>query len=318
LYVILGLIALGIIIALAKHVLFNPRVNSVLSIIVFFFGFAYAGISWVLYAIVVFDCILDIVNAKRYYEDISDEIDKLYLTKSLTSLVTLGIARIVFLLIVNPILSHSVKSDIKKRLTANHPLPYESEYSNLKKKNYYYSKQIRKIYKNGVIVSNIETVDTEARISRIKLNNSYPEKLIGKLVDMVAGDKEVKRNREVAEQWLRQSSLQEQYAYINSQLFNQYPILITDAMAKRGCLSPRDMRDFEELEPLNLTLSLGSGAGWSEYFIIQALSPLVADEEYEDNSFSDNPLENHQYRYSKSSKNMPSIDADNDPLFALD
>ena len=320
---IIAFVVIILLILLGKYILFSPRVNSVITIIWFAIIVIHAPGSIVLIIIPIIDCIRDIMIAEDYYEDLEIGIDKLFMIKSLTSILTLGFARVIFLFIVGPIISRSVSSDIKKKIAAGQPMPYKSLYSKLKARNYYYAKKINMLEQEGVVIANIKTVDDEANIRRKKFDELYPEKLLAKLTDMVAGDKEIKEKRKEAEKKLKPWSIKECYAYLSFAVFEQYPKLISEVMSKKGTYSPSVIKDFKELKDLQLPLVFNSGNDksmeWSEFFIIQALQPLVADGIFEDNDFSDNDaLNTHAYRYSKSEVPMPSIDASNDPLLALD
>lgn len=84
------------------------------------------------------------------------------------------------------------------------------------------------------------------------------------------------------------------------------------------------IKTFSELGTLNLLYPVTENTKdrlteWSEFFIIQALQPLVAQGIFEDDDFNDNDaMDNHAYQYVESKVSMPSINADEDPRFALD
>lgn len=347
-YIIIIMIVLLIIITLAKHILFNPKVNAVLGMIVpaicllmlpviLVESALTAGILGLIIGVLVesiiilvpavltiIDCLRDFLFAEECYKSIDVGIDKFFVVKGLLSLFTFGFARIVFIVIVNPIISYMVSSEIENRIAKGEPLPASKHFSSLEIKNYYYKKHIEKLETEGMLVSNINTVDSEAEIQRKKLDKLYPEKIVAKIVDMIAGDAELKRRRKSAEEKLSSLSITKNYAYLKKDTFNQFSQLISEAMANKGHCSVSDIKKFEELNPLRLTMPLAIAANdqnteWGEYFIIQALQPLVADGIFDDNDFNDNNVfDNHVYHFTKSSKSMPSIDGDSDPRFALD
>lgn len=89
-YLIIAIIVIALAIFLLKHILFNPRLNSVLNII----GFAaLIVLSWntvyssaiIIFVIAIIDCIRDIVLAEDIYEDVDIAIDPLYAIKSILS-----------------------------------------------------------------------------------------------------------------------------------------------------------------------------------------------------------------------------------------
>lgn len=331
-----GIFALSFVIALGALILFHPQVNAVLSLAFFlFYLWLYVtmptpvpGVLFLFLGLMILDCIHDIVLYKRYYRkfDTSDDtiytFDKLFVIKSLTSLLTGGYARPIFFLVVGPLLSRSTAVDIQRKLQAGKPLPDSSLYSKLQAKNYYYAKQIGKLEQSGAVTGNSATVTSEAVVRREKLKKLYPQKMMAKLTDMVAGDKTVKENRDRAEKELQPQALKSCCAYLGTSVFEKFPQRITDVMADKGCYSATQIKDFEELKDLPLMVPLGtdrSNVAWSEYFIIQALQPLVAEGIFEDNDFNDNDaLDNHAYRYIKSTKPMPSQSPETNPLLALD
>ena len=323
--VIIGIVCLIIFILLARSILFNPRVNSVLHLLAVIY-ILYIGINSgsplliLLSLIIIIDCIRDIVMAKKYYRDIDISVDKLFVIKSLTAIPLLLTSRIIFLLFVYPLISLSVSSDFRRKIKSGHPLPHKSLYSKLEARNYYFGKLIDKALKKSNIVGNIETVDEEAKISRIKLANLYPEKILAMIIDLLPNEK--KEKRKAAENALSRWDIKNNYAYLPSAVFEKYPGLITEVMSQKGVVPPWGLSRFEELKPLSLSIPIGydnnERTRWGEYFIVKALNPLVSDGTFEDLDFSDEILDNHAYRYSKSKVTMPSIDANNDPRFALD
>jgi len=66
------------------------------------------------FLIPVIDCVRDILIAPKYYELYENQLDKLYVVKSLTSIFTFGLARSVFLLVVHPFIAYSVRRELKK------------------------------------------------------------------------------------------------------------------------------------------------------------------------------------------------------------
>lgn len=342
-YIIIFIIALLVIIFLGEQILFNPKVNAVISIIITGISIGFLimyfkenatdktvdiismGILLVPMIIILIDCLRDIILAEKCYKDINVGIDKLFMVKSLLSLFTFGFARIVFLFIIGPIISCMVSWEIKMRIKKEEPLPCSTHFSKLEMKNYYYKKRVEKLENKGILVSNIKTVESEAIVRRKKLEKLYPEKLVAKIVDMVAGDVELKNKRKNAEAKLSSWSLEKNYAYLKKEVFSQFPQLIIEAMEERGYCSVSDIKNFEELrslkleDPIFLAAYNNKSTEWGEYFIIQALQPLVVDGTFEDNDFNDSDVfDNHAYHYTKSLKSMPSIDGDSDPRFALD
>lgn len=315
------------VVALIGYALFEPRFNSILSIIYFIWAgikIREIGMDYLLLFVLtgIVDCIRDIVIAKDCYKSMDVEIDKFYLVKSLITIFTLGLGRTIFLLVVNPVMNIAVSKDIKQQVRDGKALPDASFYSKLKAVNYCYGKQIGKLEREGVVVSNKNTVDSETKIRREKLEKLYPKKMLDKIVDKLAGDKVLKEKRENAEKSLQ--SMNKCYAYLSTAVFEQYPKALTMVMSVKGRYSVSVISKFQELKPYNLMqpikgISEDRNQEWSEYFIIQALQPLVAEGIFDDMDLNDNDaMDNHAYQYTKSTVTMPSIDGDQDPRFALD
>lgn len=327
-YVIIGLIAIVAIILLIKFILFSPRANSVVMIIALIVGFILTlgntplTVIFIINIISIIDCIRDIVIAPEYYDDYG--VDDLFALKSLLSLVTFGLARAVFLCIVGPAISYSVKSDIEERIRLNKPLPHKDMY-NLPAKNYYYKKYIEGLKITKQIVSNENTVNEETKIRRQDLDKLYPKKVVEKIVDTVAGDKEKKSIRKICEEKLTSKVVKENYAYISKEAYDKLPELIIQGMTKKSMLSSRTICSLEELKPLNTTEPLkkwgkdNPDASWSEYFIIEVLEKLKKEGKFESaNNDDSDPFNNPAYRYKKSEVEVKSINAEDNPLLALD
>ncbi|MBD5140940.1 MAG: hypothetical protein HDT25_05945 [Ruminococcus sp.] len=318
-YIIIAIIVIALIVFLLKHVLFNPRINSVLNIVGFI---ALIVLSWntpyrsavIIFAIAIIDCIRDIVLAEDLYEDIEISIDPLYAIKSILSILTLGLIRVIFLLIFVPCVSLAASSAINRKLKSGYPFIEES--SRGSNYSYFEERKIDKLKARGKIVSNEETLKSEMRKSRARLDKLYPEKFVGKVIDVVAGDKDMKKRRKDAESRINNSG----GAYISKETFEKYPQALIEAMSQRSVCSPSDIKDFEELRSFHFNEQCaGDGQKWAVYFIIQALQPLVEIGEFTDDILNDNDvLDNHAYQYVRSNVQMASIDGDNDPRLALD
>lgn len=331
--IIVVIVIIGLLLKLGKHVLFNPRVNSILTLIgvvvVAIIGIQYIGANFFFglpaIIIIIVDCVRDIMISPDFYSDVEVRIDKLYMAKSLTSLFTYGSSRLVFFLIVQPCLSYSVKKEIQRRIDAWKPLPDSEFFDDLKAKEYYYQKHIDKLLDEGVIVSNIYTVDETVKSRRELLDKLYPKKIVAKIADAVAGDKDAKDIRKKCEKKLASDRIKQYYAYISTEAYDKLKDILIETMSSKGNCSSCNIVHFPELKVFHPDISISKTAfynatsAWSEYFVIQTLSSLVKENLFEENNFNDNdPFDNPAYRYAKSTVKMPSIDADNDPLLALD
>lgn len=333
-YLIIGIIAIVVAFSLGVLLLkgifyallfglFHPKVNSIIYLIFFLLLGVLslqqgAVLQLLLIAIVIFDCVLDIRRSISYYicpNTLNPRVDKLYLAKSLTSLLTFGFSRIVFCLIVGPYISFGVLSDIKKKIAEGQPLPAYPPYLGLQAKRYYYSHHIRAIEKKGGLIYNGGTINSETEVIQQRLQDLYPKSLMQKLAEKFTANEESKDLRERLSQKI--SDGHRAYAYLRADVYERYARLIPEAMLTKTCYSPSDIKNFEELSELNLTAPVNGGTSWGEYFIIQALQPLVDNGTFMDHDISDG-ADIHAYQHTGSTKPMPSIDADNNPLFALD
>lgn len=273
--------------------------------------------------LIMIDCIMDIVRGTQYYDVCIEydyiRTDEFYIIKSLISLVTVGFARIVYLLLVHPILRHQVVSDMKKKLSAGYPLP-PNRYYYSRAKIYHYNKYIDKLKKKGAIVSNKETVDEETNRRREKLEGMYPQNRVAKLADKFTGDKAAKARREEAAKKLFGYG-PNAYAYVSTSVYQKYPQVIMEAMSTRGRLSLSDIIRLEEFKPFMLPFEMSKNAPyeWIEFFVVQALQPLVNNGVFTDEELNDEDVfDNHVYWYVNSKKPLVVINCDDDPLLALD
>lgn len=312
--------------------LFSPVLNSVLSIpyFVFIMIFLCHPITIILSVIAIADCIRDITLSKVIYNYSFDRelstYDKKYVRKSILGIFTFGYVRVIYTMVVNPIIYGNIKSEIKKKMLNGDPLPYnEKNYSGDLVKNYYYSKFIQKLTRQGNLISNKETVDAEINIIRERLEKMYPKKLIEKAIDKFAGDEEVKRMREKAEKRLLSYGVK-YYAYIPDSLYKVLPDKVSKAMSDKAPMSLYDIMQLDDvretIHPLVINANCRdydqNNREWGCFFVIQALKPLVEDGTYEDKDITDKPLEVHIYEYKHSTKKIKSINANENPALCLD
>lgn len=299
------------IVGIFKAILFGPRVNSILTAFLALYlifsntplftgGFKLP--SRVLWMLCILDCIRDVMVAEDYYD--SCDLDPLYVTKSISSIFTLGMSRGFFLLLVGPILHHSVKQSLRDAVEGGRPI-YSCSSKKLKAQKYYYKRELECLLNNEELVSNEKTLQEEVARAEKKLDKLYPKTLMATIIDTVAGDDEVKKQRERNQRAL--SSLRFSQAYLGKAAFGQIAPATVEAMRDKGSLCVADMLQLKELEHFR-------SAG--EAFMVQALRPLVENGTFLDEDISDDPLESHAYLYAQSSKRRKAIDASSDPRFA--
>lgn len=341
-YIIIAIFVIALVVVVAKYVLFHPQINSVISVICLIWMLVYVSTAvpqlafsaFILLLIPIIDCIRDVIIAPKYYgTNIEYELDKLYVIKSLTSLFTVGFARYIFFLVIDPHIARSVKRSLKREIRAGRKLTgctgRQGEHIGWRimggARWYHFNKQVKQLEKKGIAISNRETEALETEKSQKKLEGLYPKKLMDKMLDKVAGNEEIKLNRNRAEQLLR---LEPATSYLPVSTFEKIPHLVIDAMSNKGVCPLSEIKYFPELQSLNLVKPLKDGEHnwyemhsdrWFDCFIIQALQPLVADGTFVDDDFNDkDPLDCHAYRYTKSAKPMMSQSPETNPDLALD
>lgn len=304
------------IIKFIKTILFSPNVNSVLTIIFTacflfskesLFNDSLQPLCRVLWWLCIADCLRDLgVSESYYYCEAAYKIDPLYAIKSITSIFTLGMSRGVFLLVVGPLIHHSVKRSLYERMDSGQLVSPYCPGRSIRAQDHYYDQELEKLVQNGKLVSNENTLRDEIARSTKKLDKFYPKTVREKILDALAGDKEAKEQR--ANSKVELSHWGFSRAYLSKAVFEQIPRAVEEAMKDKGTLCVADIVKLKELERFNLD---GAGA-----FVIQALEPLVENGTFLDDDISDNPLENHAYQYANSTKKRKSIDASSDPRFA--
>lgn len=300
---------------LINNIFFDPRVNSVITIIfsvcylisdTTLFSEGLRPLCKVLWILSIIDCVRDFVAGEDYYRTPRDP---LYVIKSITSILTLGMSRGFFFLVVGPLIHYGETKALREAVESGQPVsPCCS--GSLRAQEYYYDMELEWLLKQGKLVSNEKTVREEIARSQRKLDKLYPKKFLEKIVDAVAGDDEVKEQRDRGEAGIKR--LRYSRTYISKAVYDQIPNALVEAMRDKGTLCAADIIKLEELERFDF----GKGC-CGETFLIQALEPLVENGTFLDDDISDDPLENHAYRYAHSSKQKKSIDASSDPRFAL-
>ncbi len=326
-YIIIGIIAIVVVVIVIKYLigailylLFNPRLNSVINIIglivliVLVWNTNYRAAS-IVFGIAIIDCIRDIKLADKLYESFFDPV---YVKKSLLTIFTLGLARVIFLFIIVPGYSHKASSDIKKALDEGLPMKYYESRKDEFVSNYwyFYGKKLAELSENGTVISNAKTLHEEMAKSKERLEKMYPKKLMGKIVNAVAGSKEMKQMRDNAQNQIKYNRGK---AYLSAEAFKKIPQAITDAMSKRSLCSAAEIKDFKELKCLHFEEKIDNDTQWAVYFIIMALQPLVESGEFTDEIVNDNDvLDNHAYQYIRSEVKVNSIYGNANPLLALE
>lgn len=329
---ILGFIGLVLGIRLVWFLFSESGPNAFATIVLIIFA-AVKGSAWllILYLIPLLDCLRDMGVAMNSYNR-NVKTDKFFRAKALTSLVTLGFSRIIFFLILQPKARRMGLAALNQEIEAGGQVRgwYYREHKFLGGEMSYYARQkIKELEKEGKLVSNEDIGNTEFQKSHEKLEALYPKKFFEKMVDKFAGDAEVKEMREKS----RQKIIYYQgdgRLYLSSDTMQRLVGQICTAMSVKSSCPLAEIKYFPEVESLGLTDPLSDEERasedhqrdediWLDLFIIKALKPLVESGDFEDNDFNDrDPLDNHAYRYTKSTKAMLSQSPETNPALALD
>ena len=355
------LIAIVILYFCIKYVLFHVKINSVVCLLMYI-GLTVAIIVanqraplqlgiifWILLLLNIADCIRDLVVADEYYENISDEIDKLFAVKSVsTAVIIIGIViflfvvgclplrggqnasfrpyinllyiplipRAFFFLVIYRFQKTRVLQAINEKIKNDAPLPSLSWcFSNSKSAQYYYKTLMSTMSKSLDLVSNDAVVNREWNASRAKLDAKESKKLKDKIVmNLTQEGKKALAAMDYADNEL--NCYGSYKAAISRDVYNRYAEEILPVLkAKNGAFSPGDIKAFPELKHLNFYQSNGmvSNSKWADFFIIGILQEYAKNGLINQYDFSDKPLENHQYGVSVKSRN-----ASDDPRLALD
>lgn len=324
-YYIIAIIIVCVIIyyifKLIKYILFHPIVNGVITIIALLILSIVNGV-FVLAILPIIDCLRDIKLSDKIYNYNSDpdelEIDSFFAVKSILSVLTLGQARVIYFVIVYPLIKLRTKSKMKNDIKNNGYVRFVCSYNGQLAK-YYYQKNLDKMLNTGTWRTNQEYVYSERKKSAEKLEKLYPRKILAKIADQFSGDAEMKYNRSYAQKVLDRND--DFYCIcIPSEDWLRFTQLVVDNMANRGPMSAIHIARFSDFKELRFVdRQTDDNLQTLTYLIVSVLEPLVLSGEFNSFDFNDNdPLDNHSYQYARSTVEMKSIDGDNNPLLALD
>lgn len=324
---------------LFSHCLFNPKVNSFLSIIGYILVIILSDfpiIIKILWAVCIIDCIRDIIISDKYYEKLTEyRSDNFYALKSISSLLTLGLSRIVFLSAVNLWFIWSVSSYFKKKkvILCNN---YYNE-NGLTGFQYYcvmLEDYTSKALENGEILTNKQTILGEIDQSKKKIDkyksNIYkdtPSKLSQTFLEMLTKEgREMRKERseihfikrkksDNAQQKISEYQKSDSSIYVDKHFFEYCKGEISKALETKGTLSVKDICKLSEVQALLHFPESQLTETVIYFFVVFMLKSLVKDGVLEENDLSDNLLENFQYKH-VNGKVMKSTDISE--LLALD
>lgn len=340
------LIILGIIIGLAviKYILYGifavivePHLNALGTIAFIIFMIVKVPIGSrelliALYLIPFLDCIQDLVIS-HHFKDGADTISNYSMSKGFITLFTAGLARIVYFLIVLPKIRLRASSSLKEQLEAGGEIVCpDYGKSSWVPMRYYFMIHVDDALKMGTLKSSVRVAQFEERRRSEKLEALYPKKFLEKMTEKFGGNKEIQELRDKTEEKIKEMRKKDSghLDYLPTVTYEKLPSLIGEAMAAKSFCPLAEIKYFPEVQSLGLTEPLSEvervEAGyerprdmWLNHFIVMALEPLVQSGDFEHGDFNDrDPLDNHAYRYTKSTKAMVSQSPETNPALALD
>jgi hypothetical protein len=264
--------------------------------------------------IALLDCVVDCILAPQIYKE--DDFDKFYVIKSLLSVVTQFCARAVYLLVVDPIIYLKAKQGVDDMVENDGIIPNSNILAN-------YSTQCQgfmhiildKYIKQGMVMSNEADVKEELKYSKTKLEDSYPTKFMDMLKEIF--DVEMAEKRKNAAEEIESGN--RIYSYIENRFYQRCKSEFDKGMALHGMLSAVDVIKLDDIQCVALLKQkeIDNRENVMKYYAISILNDLAKDGVVEKCDFSDEMLDNHQYRHINGLP-MKSINADENPALALD
>lgn len=337
-----------------RNLFFYPRVNSIISLIILAFAIVMTTVFIenfpiviaikILWGIAIIDCIRDIIKADDYYDRLtnySDDFlsngryssyakksyhkDSFYAKKSIISLLTLGLARVVYLFVISLIFHisaaarvSSIKNDKAVLYYNLHPNGCSTYYDYIlngkinsginkgsivsddsfsssalymDKKFFEYSKKrIRQSIEEYGILSSEYILLLDEMQDLFDLPNIYwgnRHTVFSKISNMVLGG-------------LEQDGIivnLDSDVYLDVRFFKYCKQRVENTMEEKGVLSPKDISSLKELQDLFRFTTVPLDRWTPDYFTLLVLEVLVKDGIIIKESFSDNPDEPFQYRH---------------------
>lgn len=129
-FIILKLFRINIL----KHLLFNPKINAAivgLGIVMNIIGAVvdrrnmWMIIPWI---ISILDCIQDVIWGENYYGSVEEHISPLYAVKCISSMLTRGLSRAVFLIFTSLCIPRIAQADVKATFEGKIPVEVDPQY----------------------------------------------------------------------------------------------------------------------------------------------------------------------------------------------
>ena len=129
-FIILKLFGINIL----KHLLFNPKINATIVGIGIVLNIIGAVVDrknmWMIipWIISILDCIQDVIWGENYYGSVEEHISPLYAAKCITSMLTRGLSRAVFLMFTSLCIPRIAQADVKAAFEGKIPVRVDPQY----------------------------------------------------------------------------------------------------------------------------------------------------------------------------------------------
>lgn len=338
--VILGIVVIKYVLMAVLAVIVEPRLNALVTIAFIVFMLVKVpigsrGLLAAVYLIPLIDCIQDLFISHKFKDrsDGPDTFTGYSMSKGFATLFTAGLARIVYFLIVLPKIRRQAAAAFNAQMEAGGEIVCPDFGKNSwAPMQYYFMLLVDDAMTAGTLKSSVKVAGFEESRSREKLDALYPKKFLEKMTEKLGGNQEVQELRDKTEEKLREMRKRTSghMDYLPTATYEKLPALIAEDMADKSFCPLAHIKYFPHLQSLGLTAPMSEDERkaddferpqdmWLNHFIVMALEPLVESGDFEHGDFNDkDPLDNHAYRYAKSTKQMVSQSPETNPLLALD
>ncbi len=117
-----------------KHLLFNPKINASIVGLGIILNIIAAIVDrrnmWMIipWIISILDCIQDVIWGENYYGSVEDHISPLYAVKCISSMLTRGLSRAVFLIFTSLCIPRIAQADVKAAFEGRLPMEVDPQY----------------------------------------------------------------------------------------------------------------------------------------------------------------------------------------------
>ncbi len=117
-----------------KHLLFNPKINAAIVGLGIILNIIAAIVDrrnmWMIipWIISILDCIQDVIWGENYYGSVEDHISPLYAVKCISSMLTRGLSRAVFLIFTSLCIPRIAQADVKAAFEGRVPMEVDPQY----------------------------------------------------------------------------------------------------------------------------------------------------------------------------------------------